>query len=270
MAAEKLANNRAISPIREEDTQQSDISTKRGAYSQTYSATDRVDLNGTVHSYSEIYESATRESIDETHEDLRERIPPTKATKPNKTTTTTGTTKKQSITWTHKYTTEEIEKRKNKIGWDELVNLEQLYSLQMINTVEYKMRKRKLIDSMTGTKVNIETENKFNRIIDESKEPPQRRVLGETEIIKKIVNFNKIICERAIRHSCHIKIIYNEETGQQLETKEEWSQDMRIIKMAKNPFNNGTLRYVYYMQDTTDIQHKLDLIDIINNDEMIR
>ena len=71
MSADKLSTNRAISPIREEDTQQSDISTKRGAYSQTYSATDKVDLNGTVHSYSEIYESATRESIDETHEDLR-------------------------------------------------------------------------------------------------------------------------------------------------------------------------------------------------------
>ena len=122
----------------------------------------------------------------------------------------------------------------------------------MLDIDEYKLRKRKLIDSMTGTKVNILTENKLSKIIDESKNPPKKRVLGETEIIKKIVNFNKIHSERAIRHSCHIKIIYNKETGQQLETKEEWSQDMRIIKMAKNPFNNGTLRYVYYMQDITE------------------
>lgn len=73
MSADKLSANHAISPIREEDTQQSNLSTKHGAYSHTYSANDRVDLNGTVHSatYSEIYESATRESIDETHEDLR-------------------------------------------------------------------------------------------------------------------------------------------------------------------------------------------------------
>ena len=71
MTAKELnLNNLVISVIREEDTQQSDISTKRGPYSQTYSATDRVDLNGpsTVHSYSEVYESATRESIDETQE----------------------------------------------------------------------------------------------------------------------------------------------------------------------------------------------------------
>ena len=80
------------------------------------------------------------------------------------------------------------------------------------------------------------------RLIDEQKQnPPQRRVLGETTIIKKHANFKRLAAERAIRHSCHIKL-----SG--AETQEEWSQSMRLVKLATNPFNNGTLRYVYYMQ----------------------
>ena len=44
--------------------------------SQTYSNGGNGDLNGvsTIHSYSEIYESATRESIDETTEELKSYI----------------------------------------------------------------------------------------------------------------------------------------------------------------------------------------------------
>ncbi len=40
-----------------------------------------------------------------------------------------------------------------------------------------------------------------------------------------------------------------------------WSQDMRIVKIANNPFNNGTLRYVYYMQDLNGLN--------INNNEKL-
>jgi len=79
---------------------------------------------------------------------------------------------------------------------------------------------------------------------------------------KKIVNFNKIHSERAIRHSCKIINIDN------VETKEEWSQDMRMIKMANNPFNNGTLRYVYYMQDITENEDGKIGLKEIDNDEL--
>eukprot|EP00484_Ammonia_sp_Unknown_P000346 CAMPEP_0197022338 /NCGR_PEP_ID=MMETSP1384-20130603/3249_1 /TAXON_ID=29189 /ORGANISM="Ammonia sp." /LENGTH=595 /DNA_ID=CAMNT_0042450369 /DNA_START=5 /DNA_END=1792 /DNA_ORIENTATION=- len=252
---------KACTPIREEDTQQSDISHAASSHSKksyprsaTYSNADRVDMGGaSVHSYSEIFESATRESIDETQEDLRKpkrKGSKLKAPKISSSKTTINSSTRQSITWTHKYTTEQIEKAKDKIGWDELVNLEQLYSLKMINTVEYKMRKRKIVDSMTGTKVNVERENKMSKIIDECKNPPQRRILGETEIINEVVDFSKLSSERAIRHSCHIKMVRTKRG--ELTTTEEWSQDMSIVKMATNPFTNGTLRYVYYMQDVTD------------------
>lgn len=154
------------------------------------------------------------------------------------------------------------------MGWDELVNLEQLHSLQMINTVEYRLRRQKLIDSMTGTKVNVETENMISQLLDKRKNPPQKRVLGETEIIQKVVDFRHIPTERAIRHSCHIRFVPKRGSGRRpnsantkspiIETKQEWSQQMRTVKMANNPFNNGTLRYVYYMQDLTDKEEMRD------------
>ena len=59
--------------------------------------------------------------------------------------------------WTSKHTSAQLDKStREKLGWDELVNLEQLYSLAMINTPHegFGMRKRKLIDAMTGTKVD--------------------------------------------------------------------------------------------------------------------
>eukprot|EP01083_Nonionella_stella_P228377 809405_1 len=262
MSTDKLQatpqKKRIISPIKEEDTQKScasnvsqrSVSRKSAALSapksQTYSKADRVDLTGgaSIHSYSELYESATRESIDET---------PAEKIKTN------SRNIKKNKTWTNKYTSDKIDKSNlnSTIGWGELVNLEQLYNLQMIDTIEYKKRKQQLIDNMTGTKVNIETEIKRSQLIDECKNPPQKRVLGETEIIKKNVNFNKVQTERTIRHSCHIVMI-NER-----ETKEEWTQDMRVVKIAKNPFNNGTLRYVYYMQDINDINPTIN-VELVN------
>lgn len=73
MSSSKEKNHK-ITPIREE---QDTINSKKGCgashpKSQTYSNADRVDLAGaSVHSYSEIYESATRESIDENYQDLK-------------------------------------------------------------------------------------------------------------------------------------------------------------------------------------------------------
>eukprot|EP01083_Nonionella_stella_P043082 116273_1 len=254
----KIQNNRDILPIKEEDTKHSEVShassSRKGAShpkSQTYSKADRVDLAGaSIRSYSDIYESATRESIDETtNENIKNRIKSSKSKPKRK-----SKQKSQSITWTHKYTSEMLDKSQHpQLCWGNLVNLEQLYSLQMINTIEYKMRKSKLIDSLTGTKVNIQTETQRSQIIDECKNPPQKRVLGETEIIKKMVNFNELPSERAFRHQCRIHIVHNKDN---IETKEEWYQDTRRIKMAKNPFNNGTLRLVYYMQDIDELKNR--------------
>eukprot|EP01084_Bolivina_argentea_P275506 469870_1 len=73
---------------------------------------------------------------------------------------------------------------------------------------------------------------------------------NEIQITKNIPDFDKIKTERAIKHSCHVKII---DDGQQLQIKEEWTKDMRLIKIANNPYTNGCLSFVYYMQDTTDM-----------------
>ena len=73
--------NHLISPIMEESTRQSERSngthgsftSKRGASvkSQTYSRADRDHIAAaSIHSYSEIYESRTRESIDETSDNI--------------------------------------------------------------------------------------------------------------------------------------------------------------------------------------------------------
>eukprot|EP01084_Bolivina_argentea_P140363 246776_1 len=246
-------------------------------------------MGSSVHSYSEIYESATRESIDETITNDRindENNTKNKPVRKSSSKIRSGSKLKpkvqpkfsksassvRSTTWTHKYTTQQIDKSRNKIGWDELVNLEQLYSLKMIDITEYRERKRKLIDSMTGTKVKNKEDktqrNDITKYIEECKNPPQKRVLGETEIIKQIVNFNKIRPERAIRHSCHIKIKEND--NGEWETKEEWSQDMRSIKMANNPFNNGTLRLVYYMKDVTNNAAEILMVNKKENDDMIK
>ena len=74
MATDDLSN-RLISPIKEEATQKSNAShtslSQNGSFlkSQTYSQCDAA--GSSLHSYSEIYESATRESIDETHDAAR-------------------------------------------------------------------------------------------------------------------------------------------------------------------------------------------------------
>merc|ERR1719242_2725512 len=65
-------------------------------YSRTYS--HKSDHAATVESYSEIFESATRESIDETHH--------SKA-KPSK---NKEAKSRQSITWTREYTKKQIDK----------------------------------------------------------------------------------------------------------------------------------------------------------------
>lgn len=76
--AEEL--NTHLLPVKEESTQHSDkshtSSSRKGpdSYpkSQTYSKADQNLIAGaSVHSYSEMYESATRESIDETTDDLK-------------------------------------------------------------------------------------------------------------------------------------------------------------------------------------------------------
>ena len=41
-----------------------------------------------------------------------------------------------------------------KVGWHELINLEQLYRCKMISENEYTQRKNMLVDLITGTKIN--------------------------------------------------------------------------------------------------------------------
>jgi len=106
---------------------------------------------------------------------------------------------------------------------------------------EYNERKSKLIDHLTGTRVNEETQYLIESMLNKQQIPPQRRVLGEAEIVKTVPNWDIIAVERAIKHSCVI-----------VDNKEVWHQEMREIKMSLNPFDNGTLRYVYYMKDITD------------------
>merc|ERR1719242_1163472 len=136
------------------------------------------------------------------------------------------------------------------------MNLEQLYSRNMISEVEYRLRKQQLVDSMTGTKVNIDVVNEINQRLDAQKNPPQSRVLGETEIIDKVVDFRDIPTENAVRHSCHIELVELKNKRGAFEPVLSWKQDDRLVKMANNPFTNGSLRLVYYMQDITDDKGK--------------
>ena len=117
--------------------------------------------------------------------------------------------------------------------WNELFNLHKSYELNMIEEADYL----KLIDQLTGTKLNREFEVNFNKS-NKAKEPIANRRLGDKHVIPEIPHWAPIEIERAVCHSCQI-----------IDSKEVWTQATHLVKAAPNPFNNGTLRYVYYMMD---------------------
>ena len=107
----------------------------------------------------------------------------------------------------------------------------------MIEEADYLICRQKLIDQLTGTKLNREFEANFNKS-NKAKEPIANRGLGDKHVIPEIPNWAPIKIERAVCHSCQI-----------IDSKEVQTQATRLVEVAPNPFNNGTLRYVYYMMN---------------------
>ncbi|ETO23941.1 hypothetical protein RFI_13218, partial [Reticulomyxa filosa] len=139
--------------------------------------------------------------------------------------------KERMKTWTSKYTAKVMDKSREREEelWNES-NLEQLYQLNMISTEEYEQRKLKLVDHITGTKINQSTKNQVHRNFSK---PNEKRVLGDIEIIKEIPKWETVAKERAICHSCRI-----------VDNKEVWTQETRTVQISPNPFDHGSLRLV--------------------------
>jgi len=126
--------------------------------------------------------------------------------------------------------------------WASIVNLEQLFHCGIIQNEEYNIRKRQLINSLTGTKIAPLQESvmKWSML---HRTTQHRRTLGEQSIVKEVPDWKQQPVLQAIRWS------YNAETKQ-------WQKCFRRIKVAPNAFNNGMLRCCFYMMELTHRESK--------------
>jgi len=144
-----------------------------------------------------------------------------------------GIPKRQPWTYTNIHKKKSAKPTGHANEWASIINLEQLYNCGIIPIEEYKIRKRQLINSLTGTKIAPLQESimKWSMLHRTTK---QRRTLGEQTIVKEVPRWTSLPLLRAIRWS------YNAET-------QDWQKGFSQIKVAPNPFTNGMLRYCFYM-----------------------
>jgi len=141
--------------------------------------------------------------------------------------------------WTYTHISKRSEESTNHGDeWASIVNLEQLFHCGIIQNEEYIIRKRQLINSLTGTKIAPLQESvmKWSML---HRTTQHRRTLGEQSIVKEVPNWKDQPVLQAIRWS------YNAET-------KEWQKCLRQIKVAPNAFNNGMLRCCFYMMEVTN------------------
>ncbi|GAB5359294.1 hypothetical protein AAMO2058_000531900 [Amorphochlora amoebiformis] len=121
----------------------------------------------------------------------------------------------------------------NDTKWCNLQNLKKLLNEGLITKTEYSVRKKQLIDELTGTSLTTLAASQYKRRRGSSE---SNMVTNLPAIIPKPPpDFSDFPAEKSIKY------IYDLKTNQ-------WTQQEVLLKLDTVPFSRGSLRVVYHME----------------------